>query len=137
MNNPRHHYNVSQGDTCEVCFDEGWVTLKGHYKVYGYQYSNGSAPCRWCEIGSLTTARAHTEKVPVTDRYTIDMVDGYDPNVEYLPKADASRLIKKLLAGQIQQPYEEQDEETRRLVELQLQARARNYAPPTREDIRP
>lgn len=133
MKEPRHYDNVSRHETCEVCFDEGWVTLKGYYQIYGYHYSNGSAPCKWCEIGNLTTARAHTEKVPITDNYRIENVDGYDPDAEYYSKAEAKRMIKELIAGFHRQNLDEMDPETRRLVELQLAARARNYAPPPKE----
>lgn len=136
MKEPRHFYNISQDDPCEVCFNEGWVTLRGYYRVMGYTYSNGSAPCRWCELGNVTLARAHTRKDRVTDNYRIEDVDGYDPNVEYLPKAVARRLIQELIAGQHQLPHDQQDPETQRLVKLQLEARARNYAP-TPQEIRP
>lgn len=130
MQEPRHYQNLTNDDDpCEVCFNEGWVIIKGHYRVYGYTYSNGSAPCKWCELGRKTFEAATKRKIRVTDNYRIEHVDGYDPHVEYLPKAEARRLIKQLLAGQIQLPYEEQDEETRRLVKAQLEAKARNYAP--------
>lgn len=134
MKEPRHFQNLTNDDACEVCFNEGWVSIKGYHRVMGYSYSNGSAPCRWCELGKRTFDKAREKKVRVTDEYRIEHVAGYDPNVEYLPKAEARRLIKKLLAGEIQLPYEEQDEETRHVVRLQLEARARNYAP---KEIRP
>lgn len=136
MKEPRYFHNLSQDDPCEVCFNEGWAPIKGFYRVHGYTYSNGAAPCKWCELGVKTFARAKVTKLPVTDNYRIEHVDGYDPDVEYLPKAEARRLIKELLAGMHTQQLDDMDPETRRLVQLQLEAKARNYAPPPK-DIRP
>lgn len=137
MRQPRHFKNLTNDDPCEVCFNEGWVILKGTEHHHGYAYSRGSAPCHWCELGTKTFEQAKKRSKRVESRYTISDVDGYDPKVEYLPKAEARRLIKELVAGMHQQPYEQQDADTRRLVKLQLEAKARNYAPPPREDIRP
>lgn len=131
MTDPLFTKNITDDrePTCGVCQDDGWVILNGTTYRHGYSYSRGSAPCKWCEQGEAAYVAIRKHRVKPESNYTIDDVDGYDPKVEWIPKREARRLIRELIAGEHQVPPEEQDFETRRLVKAQLEAKARNYAP--------
>lgn len=136
MTNPPFTKNRTDDDepTCPVCQDDGWVILKGTTQSMGYWYSRGAAPCKWCEQGEIAYLAIRKNRVKPESNFTIDDVEGYDPTVEWIPKKEARRLIKELIAGQHQIPHDQQDPETQRLVKLQLEAKARNYAPPPKDN---
>lgn len=104
----RYHKNRSATDPCPVCNDDGWVVLAGTKQHHGYTYSHGSSPCHWCEAGSEAFTQARNRRTGSTkeapeSNYTIEDVDGYDPNPEYPSKAQTIMYIKAVMP-QFQRP---------------------------------
>lgn len=119
--------------TCPYCEDSGIVELAGTTRIHNINYSRGSTPCRWCERGINLFQSLETKHENPLSRYDeTDLAAEPDLNYHYLPKKDASRLIREVLTGMHRINVDEMDSETRRLVTLQIEARERNYAPKPR-----
>lgn len=91
---------------CNYCDDTGWCELIGTIKTHGYEYSRGSAPCKWCEIGLKRWTRMKDKHVSVDDSYSVGDVDMPTPVGPTLPRAEARALLAQLkrTPGGIGQP---------------------------------
>lgn len=88
--------NTVGNEHCRFCID-GWVELKGTLRVHGYEYSRGSAPCKFCELGLKRWARMKDKRVPVDDSYTITDVSIPTEDTKPLPRHEAKLLIGELM----------------------------------------
>lgn len=121
--------NDTGSSSCPYCADEGWCLLIGTIKVHGYEYSRGSAPCKWCEIGLKRWARMKEKRVPVDDSYTTTDVDMPTPDDTPLPKHEAKRLIADLMR-QSRPPIVEKTETSGDIKKRIDQARDELATPP-------
>jgi len=99
MKEPRRYLNVTERDQCQVCMDDGWVSLKGRVRRLGYSYTRGSAPCRWCEQGTkaYNAAKNRPKEPMVESNYGIEDVDGYDPEPIFPTKAEAAAFLRSIM----------------------------------------
>lgn len=93
--------NHSGHEHCDACADTGWCILTTTTTVLGVTYTDGCAPCRWCEQGALryTHARMLARKPgrhePLS-QYAADVVEAQTPDAHYRPLAQSEGEQRRL-----------------------------------------
>lgn len=92
----RLRFNVSQGEYCPWCQDEGWVTLL--IKLFDYHDAHSVTGCRWCEIGDRLL-----RKFPWLPKdYGCEDVDvsGIDLDKRHILRPDEINQLERMLQRQ-------------------------------------